>query len=208
MDNYKKSILVALAIGDGAIQKRVDKKYGTISYCISIKHCARQKEYLEYKARIINSILGGKNTPVVDVNNSGYPGCRYNKGNKKLKYIYNILYKDGKKYISKNVLNLLTPEGIAIWYMDDGSLYAQKRNGKIHAYQMVISTYCDTKEEVEEIISYFDTKYNIKFHIKKNKKKYSLTCNTKEIRKFIKIVEPYVSKVNCMKYKIDKIDKN
>ena len=162
-------------------------------------------EYLQYKANIINSILGGKKNDVKEINNNGYPGCIYSKGNKELKYIYNMIYKNGKKYINRKILDMLTPEGIAIWYMDDGSLYAKKRNGKIHAYEIVMSTYCDTIEEVDIIIEYFKEVWNIKFNVKKNKGKYSITCATKESRKFIEIVNPYVNKIDCMRYKVDRI---
>lgn len=206
MNKNNKSILLALSLGDGCIRKRIDKRYNTTNYFLNIKHSIKQKAYLEYKASIANSVLGGKQNEVKIINNNGYAGCKYEKGSKELRYIYSMLYIDGKKVITRNVLNLLTPQGIAIWYMDDGSLYAQKKNGRIHAYQMVLSTCCDTQDEAQIIIDYFNEVWSVKFGVKKNKNKYSLTCNTKEIRKFIKIVRPYVSKIQCMKYKIDKIN--
>lgn len=205
MNKKNKSILLALAIGDGCISKKNDNRCNYTQYSITFKHSIKQYEYLQYKANIVNSIFGGKQNEVRYINNNGYDGCIYSKSNSDLKYIYNILYPKGKKQLTEKVLNNLTPEGIAIWYMDDGSLYPQKQNGKIKAFQMVISTCCDTKEETQIIIDYFVKKWGVKFHIKRNKGKYSITCNTKEIRKFIPIVSPYVKKIECMKYKIDRI---
>ncbi|MCR4720962.1 MAG: hypothetical protein K5655_04475 [Lachnospiraceae bacterium] len=202
MKKYDKSILIGLILGDGYIYKYFDKRWESFSYSVKIKHCIKQKKYLEYKALKLNSILGGAQNKVIEINNNGYPGCQYSKGSKHLKSIYNLLYKDKKKKIRRQVLNHLNAEGIAFWYMDDGSVYPQKKNGKIHAYQLVISTCCDTEDEANEIIDYFQETWNVQFRIKRNKGKYSITCNTREIRKFMPIVKPYVEKIDCMKYKI------
>ena len=202
MNKNKKSILIGLTLGDGYIRKKNDKRWNSTSYYIVFTHGIKQREYLEHKASLVNSLLGGKQNSVKIKNNNGYMGCIYSKASKDLKYVYNLLYKNGEKRITKNVLKHLNAEGIAYWYMDDGSIYPQKRNGKIHAYSLVLSTYCDTEEEVREIIEYFIEKWGVRFNIKRNKGKYSITCNTKEIRKFIPIVKPYVNKIECMKYKI------
>ena len=208
MNKTKISILLAMALGDGLIRRRINPNRKAANYSITIKHSIKQKEYLEYKASLINSALGGRQNEVKYINNNGYLGCCYSKGGKELGVIYKLLYSDNKKKITRKALEYLTPQGIAIWYMDDGSLYAQRRNGRVHAYQMVLSTYCEDIEEAQDIINYFIDTWNIKFNIKKNKNRYSLTCNTKEIRKFIEIVKPYVSKIKCMTYKIDRITNN
>lgn len=205
MNKKNKSILVGLSIGDGSIKKHINKKYNSTSYYIAFTHGIKQYDYLQFKAKLVNKTLGGKQNQVIVINNNGYDGCRYQKAHKDLKSIYDLLYYNGKKKITRKVLDCLDDEAIAYWYMDDGSLYAQKRDGKIHAFSLVISTYCDTEEEINEIIKYFMEVWDIKFNIKRNKGKFSLTCNTKEIRKFLPIVTPYVSKIPCMSYKIKNI---
>lgn len=207
MNKTYKSMLIALTIGDGCIRKIIDnrdKNNQYISYYIIFTHCEKQKDYLQWKSEILNSILGGKQNEIKKINNGGYVGYTYRKGNNKLlKPIYNLLYKNNKKIISENVLKHLTPEGIAIWYMDDGCLYAHKRNGKIHGYEMKISTCFNTKEEAIPLVKFFKENYDVQFRINaEHKKYYSLVCSTKEIRKFMKVVKPYVEKIPCMQYKI------
>jgi hypothetical protein len=202
MNKKEKSLLLALAIGDGHISARKSKKYNYTQYSIRFTHSIKQLGYLHYKANLVNSILGGKQNEVHLKDNNGYEGCYYDKSDKSLRLIRNKLYKNNKKCISREILDLLDEQGIAIWFMDDGCTSYMKRNGKIHGIVLQISTCLDTLEELQILIDYFKEKWDINFNVKKDHGKYSLQCATRETRKFMKIVKPYVSKIECMRYKI------
>ena len=202
MNKKDKSLLTALAIGDGYISAKKSKKYNYTQYSICFKHSIKQLEYLEYKAKLVNSILGGKQNQVHLINNNGYDGCNYMKSDKSLRLIRKSIYKNNKKCLTRNILNLLDEQGLAIWFMDDGCTSYMKRNGKIHGIILQISTCLDTLEELQIVIDYFKEKWDIKFGVKKDHGKYSLQCATKETRKFMEIVKPYVLQIECMKYKI------
>jgi hypothetical protein len=45
--------------------------------------------------------------------------------------LYNWLYYDGRKTVTEHVLKVLTPLGLALWYMDDGDFHKDKRECKI-----------------------------------------------------------------------------
>ena len=66
---------------------------------------------------------------------------------------------------------------------------------------MILNTHL-TKENNQIIIDYFNQRWNIKFTQVKNRGLYRLRCGTQEARKFIKIVEPYVSQVESMSHKL------
>jgi hypothetical protein len=86
--------------------------------------------------------------------------------------------------------------------MDDGCLSPQKRNNKIHAWQLWLNTYL-TKEENQVIIDYFLEKWEVQFNLNKHRNMYRLRCSTKEARKFLDIVRDFVLKnVPCMLYKV------
>lgn len=197
MDNKIKEMLVGLTIGDGYIQKKDSKEYNYTQYTIILKHCEKQKEYIEYKAKILENIFGTE-VKVHAINNNGYPGYYCSKSGKILKEIRELLYPNGKKHITKECLELLTPETLAIWYMDDGSLSARRKNGKISSYEMTLNTYV-SDEEHDLIIQYFLEKWNVHFSKAKSHNGYRLRCGTIEARKFIKIIDQYV--IPSMKYK-------
>lgn len=198
MTKTEKATLIGLIIGDGYLNC-ARYKHGQNSSLL-IKHSIKQKEYIEWKSNIIHSIFGGNKPKVVEFNNNGYPGVRIMKSNKYFRVLHRCLYKNGQKIIPLKVLNRLTPLAIAIWWMDDGCLYAKKRNGKIHGWELYLNTYLSDEENLV-IINYFKTKWNINWKLNHDKDKSRLRCSTKEGRKFLDIVRPYMLPIKCMQYK-------
>jgi len=111
--------------------------------------------------------------------------------------IYELLYTEGKKIITKEYLCYLTPLSIAVWYMDDGCLYFNKnRHGKHYPYLM-LSTHSFSK--VENILiqdwfaSTFDIHWNISREIRRERTLYRLQLGKgEEVRAFLKLIRPYV----------------
>jgi hypothetical protein len=113
------------------------------------------------------------------------------------------MYKEGRKdFYKRKLLNRLSPLHLAIWYMDDGSVSQKRHNGKIHASDLVLNTHT-TKENNQVIIDYFKEVWDIRFTPAKNRGSYRIRCSTKEARKFLSIVYPYVSQVSCMRHKLN-----
>ena len=184
-----KNLLVGLAIGDGHITK--NKK------SLRIQHSTKQKEYLQYKADLINSYLGEVKVVLHEFDNSGYPGVRIWFNHPFCRYVRNWLYKDGYKKIKKELLYRLTDREIAIWYMDDGSLYeSHKGTGSA---ELVISTYCETEDEALDLIEFMQRRYDAKFTVKRNKGKFSIRCGKNAAKKFLSKIQPFI--IDSMKYK-------
>jgi hypothetical protein len=117
------------------------------------------------------------------------------------KYLINLFYpNDDKKIISKEALNQLTLEGVAWWYMDDGSMSIKKIDGKPRGAEITLNTYL-TAEENQTIIDFFQNQYNITWKLNKSRGKYRLRMGKKEGKKFFALIEPYI--IDSMKYKID-----
>lgn len=196
MTKEQKAILIAISIGDGYLKKDINSK----SVLLKLLHSIKQKEYLIWKVNLVRKICGGKENKIVEFNNNGYLGIYWSKANDYFRVIRKWLYKDRKKVLTRNLLNKLTPMGIAIWYMDDGCLSYKKRNGKIHARELTLNTYLG-KEENEIIIKYFKEKWDLRFGLNKSKGKYRLRMGTHEAKRFIELVKPYI--IPSMQYKID-----
>ena len=116
------AILLGLLLGDGYIDPRGQ---------IQIKHCEKQKEYCEYKAKLLHTVCGGKDIKIIETilngNRKQYRKYEIKKQSKHFKQIRKLLYTEGRKTITPEVLNYLTPLSISLWWMDDGNLVRKKQ---------------------------------------------------------------------------------
>lgn len=185
--------IFTLALGDGCIDNKTT---------LHLKHCTKQKDYLIWKHSYLKETVPC--SEIIDGIQNGYGFSKFHtktdnkKWREQIKEVKDLLYSNnGKKYFSKEVVDLLTLEDFAILYMDDGSLTAKKRDGVIHAYDLTISTYC-SKEECERFIEKL-SEYGLKFTLKFNRNLYSIRCGTKSARKFIELIKPYCPDLECFR---------
>lgn len=159
---------------------------------VSITHGGEQEEYFDHKCRVFGNILGKINkTPRYDKRTQKY----YNRYTVRLlahpifEILYNELYINGVKTITKEYLNKLTPRSLAYWFMDDGC-----NSG-------TLATNCFSKEECELIRDWLYTKYNIETTLQRNNKQYLVYIKTKSRQLFYDLVSPYF--IPSMLYKIN-----
>jgi len=187
MTKDEKILCLAMVLGDGYIRKDCPG--------LRISHSPEQKDYMDWKADILEKAVGKPVTitKVVHKHSNGqeYPGYQLGISHRFFRILRNRCYREDKPYFTRELLNKLTPKALAIWYMDDGSLYPKKRNGKIHAYELVLSI-CTDEEKANIAKDYFESVWGISFTIKRNKGLCSIRCGTIEARKFIALVQPFV----------------
>lgn len=185
--------IFTLTLGDGCIDNKTT---------LHLRHCTEQKDYLIWKHFYLKETVPC--SEIFDGIQNGYGFSKFHtktdneEWREQIKEVKDLLYSDsGKKYFTKEVVDLLTLEDFAVLYMDDGSLTAKKRNGIVHAYDLTISLYC-TKEECERFIEKLNG-YGLKFTLKFNKGLYSIRCGTKSARKFIELIKPYCPDLECFR---------
>lgn len=116
---YDKAIMIGLLLGDGYIDYKGR---------VSIGHCEKQKDYCIFKAKLLHSVVGGKDINVREIQKiSIYKKNGIIKNQRILtQYVFKkqsnsfipfreLLYINNRKTITENVLNLLNPLAIALW---------------------------------------------------------------------------------------------
>jgi hypothetical protein len=188
----QRGILVGMLLGDGGRSKKN----------FFIQHSSKQEEYILFKKNLLEQITRKSVNVRRWDTKEGYSLIRIDP---KLIPITRVLvkklYKAGTKTITRKFLNLLTPQGIAIWFMDDGSKSFKKKNGKIHAVEITLNTYI-SQEENEIIISYFSEVWGFKWGLNKSKNFYRLRMGTQEGKKFFSFISPYIHESMLYKIKI------
>ena len=199
MTKREKSLLTALSLGDGCL-----KLNGKTSGMLHINHSVKQRMYIEYKKRLLDSIFNRDHKIrqyVSKLNGKEYDYLSIHCCNKYFKYLKKYLSIGGEKRISVKALSRLDSLGLAILYCDDGNLL--KRNYGL-AVRLHLSLY---KHEFAPIINFFKEKWGIEFVAYKEhsiKELYLLYASTREALKFLDIVKPHIlNDIKALIYKVD-----
>lgn len=101
------------------------------------------------------------------------------------------LYPGGVKTITRKFLNFLTPQGIAIWFMDKGGKSFKKKAGRIHALEVTLNTH-SSKEVNETIVAYFAEVWGINWGLSRNQGRYRLRLGTRAGKSVLSFLKPYI----------------
>lgn len=195
-----------MLLGDGCLKtKKQTLRDGTIStyYEYVICHSEKQKEYLDYKRDLFHSIVGGKKPNVHFEQSKLGRSYRFSRCHRAFRLYHKRLYSNNnKKFFTQQVLDWLTPQAVALWYMDDGGVSpTYRKDGTISSCETRLATYC-TKDQADLIVRWFEEKWGIRFkkHLHKKTQLWYLGLNTTEGAKFEELVRPYI--IPSMFYKL------
>lgn len=195
----KKSLLIAMLLGDGTISS---------NYVFKLSHSETQREFLEWKVKLLTD-CGFKVNGIKEYISK----CGYNEGKKVLysqlsinptiKALRRSVYTP-KKTFTRKLLNWLDAQGLAIWYMDDGCINVNTSKQRSTIQHTIKIATCVDEPTVNMIINYFLEVWNIKFRkFPEGKNTFSIASSSEEdCSKFISIVKPYIEQVPSLLYKI------
>ncbi len=158
-------------------------------------HCKKQEKYLLWKVNMLKSLsfnLRRNKLGYLSFESRRFP-C--------LNYYHNLFYKNGKKEVTRQILDLVDRLGLAVWYMDDGSYKKRDRNCTLHTNGFTYAENLVIKEWFEEKWSIFPSicsNTDPKRH--PGKRWHYLYFGTKEAEKFISLIKDYIHP--SMLYKI------
>lgn len=169
------------------------KQNGAKNARLYIVQCEKQKALFMKKAEILGDFMGSYRliVPKPDPRTGKiYTSYRGNsKAHKVFTDIYNELYINGKKTVTKEFLEKITsPIALAFWFMDDGC-----NDG-------TIATNGFSYEEVVLLDEWMLRKWNIHTMIHKNTCNYVLHINTESRQHFENLIKSYI--IPEMKYKL------
>lgn len=210
LNKKNKDLLLGIILGDGSIYKVNN------SYEIYIGHGKSQKDYLEWKVKLLNNSnvfekpLQIKSKLIfLEQYDKQYLQYYAKKINKSLEEIYDIYFSENKRL--KQILhNIHSDRSVAIWFMDDGSVFKKKKkhkDGSIYYLKptLKLCTHCFSKDENLDIIDWFKKRYLIDAKLvsetKHNKKYYYVRFNSKESLKLFSLMKQYIDLIPSMKEK-------
>jgi len=193
----QKNIIAGSLLGDGSLAL-----YGRSKNAHYREHgCDKQIGYRHWKCRQLLSLdfkmdKGGK---------------LYSPSHPIYTEFYKMFYTDaGTKLINKENVSILDhPIGLACLYMDDGTLVIDSSGSYQKKYlfpRVSLYTLCYSEDENTLLQQHIQKVFGVTFKLKKHPdgKGYLLELNRRNsIISFLTLVEPYVSQIPCMQYKIN-----
>ncbi len=190
-----REIIWGSLIGDGGVFLGTGNRH----YCYKESHSPKQVEYIKWKYDFFKPVAGSDIYSVTSFhkrNQKYYTTMQFT--TKALSYftrLRKIFYPYGKKFIRRKILNKLTPLGLAVWFMDDGTTGVNNRNYP----QLFLNTCAYTQEENENIKQYFQENWGIETRI--HSPKYPrVYFNRPNAKKLVSIISPYF--IPSMLYKL------
>jgi hypothetical protein len=193
------SIILGSILGDGSL--KIHKKYKNARF--KFRHSITQKDYFEWKVSMLKQI-SSENSVIIqkpDGFSTNQKLLYQSRALESLTTIYSRTYSHNTIEIKRSWLNHLTPLSLAIWWLDDGSLISNKRKG-------VLCTDGFSKDFVEILSKYLFVVWGITARVAsvsgKNRKLskqteyYRLWFSTTELKKFLRIILPYIPTQSCL----------
>ena len=203
----QEQIILGTILGDGYLHKPTDRETNSrlVTSC-----CEKDEDYIFWKYQELSSSYLFPYPP--KLSSTYLDGKEFkrwmirSKNNIVFTEYRDLFYPQGRKIVPSKALEYLNDLGLAVWYMDDGSL-SKKRYLNGDLANLKICTQCFTWEEDILIRDWFKERYKISpFRIQeRGDNRYILRLSHgNSIKRFLSIVSPYVEEVKCMKRKIRK----
>ena len=189
-------LILGSLMGDARLECRSKSIRAKHTARLRIHQSDKQRNYVFWKYEKLKNLVskGPRFTKVwhdKKRNKDHFSWYFHTQSNEDLGLIHRFFYQNKTKVIPKDLLELLNPFGLAVWYMDDGS-----NNGG----NITLNTHCFSKKEQGVMQNLLKNKFGISATIVKDRDKFKLAIGSYEYQKFIDIVRPYV--ITSMNYKI------
>lgn len=199
----QKQLILGSLLGDACLSYRIRKDVcKRVQLELSIPHCVQQLGYLEYAARILDAnisktIQSGKSKSKQDAFIH-----RLSFSNKyELIKIHNICFIDGRKSITPEWMQEIDAAAIAYWFMDDGS----STRHPLHKNTITVKFATQSFDRAEHKLlqqKLLDFGIETTLHKANGGTEINVYVRQKSINKLMDLIEPIVSKIPCMLYKI------
>ena len=185
MDKELEGFFAGCILGDGSISKR----QGRVTPYYRESHSLEQLPYLEWKRTFVGKVVPCKTYEIFDKKLGKNFYMFESRASKELEAIYQL-----SQAPVFDILNQLTPLGLAVWFMDDGTIYNGKnKNTKAYAtFNITLGTYRFDYEEHVIIQKWFNDTFGFDAKIaKKRTDTYNIRFTVKDSTAFLQMTKPY-----------------
>jgi hypothetical protein len=195
----QREILIGTLLGDGHLETQNQGK----TYRLKIEHSVKQRAYVNWFYQAFQEWV--RTPPRARVRTVTFRGVskEYERigfatlSTGSLRFYAEQFYQDGKKVVPKLIHRWITPQALAVWYMDDGSIKSSKHKS------VFLNTHSFEDHELKRLQKALEDRYGIKTKIRKQKDGKQLYLLSETVDLFLREIEPYI--IPSMQYKLPKV---
>ena len=194
LTQQQRDVLVGLLLGDG----HIERPYRTPRARLKVEQSEKSQEYVEWLYAIFREWIPGgikKKSTFLPVTGKTYVKHYFTTYVHEAFLPYRSLFYCGKrKIVPRNIHELMTPVGVATWFMDDGSIKSHQSRGSI------ISTHAFTEKEIRLLCAMLKKKFHLESWPRIQRDGVQIYISGTSAETLQKLLEPYV--IPCMGYKL------
>ena len=189
----QRDIVVGLLLGDGHLETQNNGR----TYRLKVEHALNQSDYVLWLHGEFGDWVRQKEPTVKQRKNGGASIWFSTYSHGAFRFYAHQFYQNKQKHIPKHIGKLLTPLGLAIWFMDDGSRKSEEhKTFNIHTLGFV-------KKELEMLRDVLKEKFNLNTSLHKQRYSYwRIYILSESAERFRELVAPYVDPIVSMKHKL------
>jgi len=194
LTSRQREILVGLLLGDG----HVEQSPSTPRARLKVEQRVSVREYVEWLYANFQDWVHRDirtRTKFLKTTGRSYHYCEFTTyAHEELLPYRQLFYPHGKKVIPAEIESLLSPLGLAVWFMDDGSIKSHECRGRI------INTHSFSQEEVERLCLVLERKFQLQAWPRQQRDGVQIYISAKSADRFKQILMPHMLPV--MYYKL------
>lgn len=192
LSRKQRDILVGLMLGDGHLETQNQGK----TYRLKIEYAAAKSDYCQQIYEIFQEWVLTPPKPR-SKNSSGHLSQNIafsTLSHGAFRFYAQQFYLDGRKVVPSRIKKLLTPIGLAYWFMDDGSIKSK------HSKGVILNTQGFNKREVMALAELLESKFQLLASERRQKDGYQIYISGRSYERFVATVGDLIHP--SMKYKL------
>lgn len=194
LNDLQREVLVGLLLGDG----HIEQPYATPRARLKVEQRAEMRTYVEWLYDIFQNWIRGaiaSRTHSLKTTGKSYEYLGFTTfGHKEFMPYRQLFYPNGKKVIPNNLEDLLTPLGLSVWFMDDGSVKSHQSKGRI------LNTHSFSLEEVKQLCVILHEKFYLDAWPRQQRDGVQIYISGKSAEALQALLEPRI--IPEMRYKL------
>ena len=193
--SHQIDVIIGSLLGDARLECRSVGVRSPITARFRVHHGLKQKEYVLWIYSVLKEFVNKDQRKITWTNPKRdlHEVSHYfhTKSMEELGILYHYFYKAKIKILPEDIFEILNPQMIAVWFMDDGSNTKESFTLNTHGFE---------RKDQERIVNFLRKTFQINATIVKDRTKFKIRIGKYDFQKFLDIVEPFI--IPSMIYKI------